>query len=51
MDCESELSVYVKSNEDYPVNLDDWWKKIGYSTKGNSAAYVKKQFKEGNLIY
>lgn len=37
----------VKSSESFPVNFNDVWKSIGYSTKGNAVVSLKNDLEEG----
>jgi hypothetical protein len=43
------LDDAMKSDDDFPVNLDNVWGPLGYSTKGNFTSLVKEKCIQGIL--
>jgi hypothetical protein len=43
----AQLELIAQSLEAFPVDFDDAWQWIGYSTKGNALRMLQDNFKEG----
>jgi hypothetical protein len=46
IELKERFEEIVQSAEEFPVDFDDAWQWIGYSTKGNALRVLKENFEE-----